>query len=575
MRFFRRGVLSKWQNRAGVAALTAGLLLSGCAYFNTFYHARKFYNEAETKRKEAEEEGRPSSDAASLYEKSIKKCAKIIVEHSESKWVDDALLMMGNGFFYSEQYTRALRKYEELTTYYPDSPFVNEARWMSGLAHLELDQAEEAREIFRGIADGRQDSERKPMAAVMLARSWEADGKYQHCIDEISGLIGDEQETDANASAYLVLGDCYRASGDLPAAIDAYQQAAALARDQVERFEAQLRMAGGLQDSGQIGETYRLYEEMMGRENQPIRQARLRLAMGRLLVERGEVEEGIKMFQQVVDDALVQDLPGEAQFEIALAYEKGHRDLEKALEAYDLVSQKRPPRDISDRATGRKENVRKLNEFLEKREEASPDSVPLLDFIIAEHYLFASEEPEVALGYYESVVENGSNETLAAKSLLAVAWIREWVEEDSLGAMSFYQDVVDKYPETEYADVGREILGLPPRPKPEPADTLNVLSPDVSVAVDSLATELRAPSAADSIGVTEIPGVSERGLKVGDLPDFPATIAPEPAAESDSATGKVFPDTADTDVPVDEQREISPPVPPLEEDDAVAPPDSL
>jgi tetratricopeptide (TPR) repeat protein len=475
----------RWRTTV-LGVLVTGLLLSGCAYFNTFYHARKFYNEAERKRKDAEEQGRPATDSHSLYEQSIKKCAKIIVEYPNSKWVDDALLMMGNGFYYREEYMRAIRKYEELITYYPESPFADEARWMNGLAYYGMGRVDEAREIFRQVASAAGGSEWKSQATIMLARSWEDDGKYQRCIAEVEDVFANADDSEASAAAFLVLGDCYRKSGDLTSAIQMYEQAADVSEDRAERFEAELRVAEGLTDLGQLEEAQGFYETLMEKESNVLRQAKLRLAMGHLLVTRGDVEEGIELFRQVADDPLIENLPGEAQFQVGLAYETGLGDFEEAVKAYEAVAQKRPPPEIGQRATKRRDNASKMIGYLAKREEASPDSVPIMDFVIAEHYLFAVEDPSKALAHYEAVAGDSTNETLSARSLLAVAWIRGRIDGDTAAALGIYEELLERYPETDHADEARVALGLPPRPKPEPVDTLDVVPPGVSTATDSL-----------------------------------------------------------------------------------------
>ena len=76
------------------------LLSSGCVYFNTFYHARTWYNQAEKTRQ------RDNRDAASggevtLYQDAIKKCSKVISEHPGSSYMDDALFIIGKSYYYT------------------------------------------------------------------------------------------------------------------------------------------------------------------------------------------------------------------------------------------------------------------------------------------------------------------------------------------------------------------------------------------------------------------------------------------------------------------------------------------
>ncbi len=513
MHFFRRMRLSRWAVRVASAGLFAGLVLPGCAYFNTFYHARKFYNEAESKRKEAEDLGTDPSAAAPIYDKAIKKCAKIIVEYPNSKWVDDALLLMGNGFYYRQEYGRALKKYEELLTYYPDSPFAGEARWMSGMAEYDLGNLENARAKFRQIAEDRQDARRHVDALVMLARTWQAEDRPLRCIEEAEGLVSAAGDSRVGPDAYLVLGDCYRASRDDTSAVKMYEEAAARSRHRAERFEAQLRVAEALQELGRKEEAGAFYEKLMEDEANPVRMARLRLAMGRLMVENGDVEGGVEMLRRVAEDPEVKDLPAEAQFEIGRVYEEVMGDMDQAVQAYEDVGKKRPPKELGPKAQERKASADRMKSLLEKKETVSPDSLPMVDFDIAEHYLFSMNRPGRALEHYGAVVDEGSNENLAAKSLLAMAWIREHVDADSTGALTDYERLIELYPETDASDRAREALGLPPRPKPEPPDTTMVGPPVPQPALPDTAVvgpPLPPPAVPAADSVRAVPAVPSR-----------------------------------------------------------------
>ena len=101
-------------------------LLSGCAYFNIFYNAEHYYNQA-VKPLESGSQVR-----VDLLEKSIEKSSKILEFHAESKYVDDALILIGKSYMYLADYTKAIRKFNELITYYAESPYHDEAVYYLG-----------------------------------------------------------------------------------------------------------------------------------------------------------------------------------------------------------------------------------------------------------------------------------------------------------------------------------------------------------------------------------------------------------------------------------------------------------
>ena len=79
-----------------------GLILlvaaSGCAYYNTFYLARKYYREG-VRAQERSLTDEPSPEAATKYDLVIRQCTKLLTDYPKSKWVDDASYMLGAALY--------------------------------------------------------------------------------------------------------------------------------------------------------------------------------------------------------------------------------------------------------------------------------------------------------------------------------------------------------------------------------------------------------------------------------------------------------------------------------------------
>jgi TolA-binding protein len=95
------------------------------AYYNTFYNARKAFDAAI---RAAEKQEQPVNRNTYLplftsperfsnsrdFENVIKKCADVLREHPDSKWVDDALLLIGKAYFYQQNFVGAEQKFREV-----------------------------------------------------------------------------------------------------------------------------------------------------------------------------------------------------------------------------------------------------------------------------------------------------------------------------------------------------------------------------------------------------------------------------------------------------------------------------
>jgi hypothetical protein len=70
------------------------LALGGCADYNTFYLAKKYYGEAQ-KAQERATNDQPAPEAMSKYDATLRQCAKLLADYPKSKYVDDAAYMQG------------------------------------------------------------------------------------------------------------------------------------------------------------------------------------------------------------------------------------------------------------------------------------------------------------------------------------------------------------------------------------------------------------------------------------------------------------------------------------------------
>ena len=83
--------------RTSVILFALVCVVFGCAYYNTFYNARKAFNEGERIRlnQQTPDGGIPPLALAS-YELAIENAGLVLRDHSGSSYVDDALVLIGD-----------------------------------------------------------------------------------------------------------------------------------------------------------------------------------------------------------------------------------------------------------------------------------------------------------------------------------------------------------------------------------------------------------------------------------------------------------------------------------------------
>ncbi|MCK4505551.1 MAG: tetratricopeptide repeat protein [Candidatus Aegiribacteria sp.] len=136
------------------------LLVVSCAYFNTYYNARKSYREALELAKQHPDN--PVSSEEVLLDEAIAGAAKILAIYPESKWVDDAQLLLGNALLQlgrrtltgsgTSDLTEAMMAFSSTAILTDDQTIRDRAFTGMGLAAMELGRLNDAVASFENVS---------------------------------------------------------------------------------------------------------------------------------------------------------------------------------------------------------------------------------------------------------------------------------------------------------------------------------------------------------------------------------------------------------------------------------------
>ena len=118
----------------GVVALAVSLGGIGCAYYNTFYNAKRIYREAQET--PTAKDGTVSRAVKDKYDEVITRCEVLIQTYPTSKYVDDAILLIGKCLYEQEEYDDALVKFTELQENFPDSKLNNDGQLYAAKCYI-------------------------------------------------------------------------------------------------------------------------------------------------------------------------------------------------------------------------------------------------------------------------------------------------------------------------------------------------------------------------------------------------------------------------------------------------------
>ncbi|MBS1516639.1 MAG: tetratricopeptide repeat protein [Bacteroidetes bacterium] len=147
------------------------------AYFNTFFKAQEDYDDAFkefrasfiavfNRRIDSLLVNPPVSQSVKdKLNKSIERSSKIIQFHKNSKFIDDAVLLIGKSYYFLTDYISAERKFNEFLSKFSSSDLTDEAILFLARTKNKLGKEKEAESIYKNLLNTETDGEIKSLAA--------------------------------------------------------------------------------------------------------------------------------------------------------------------------------------------------------------------------------------------------------------------------------------------------------------------------------------------------------------------------------------------------------------------------
>lgn len=197
--------------RALAAVALLLVLVPGCAYFNTFYNARRKYDEALVLFRANPDN--PSSTEEELLDDAIYGAGKVLANYPDSRWVDDAQLLLGDALLLKGQRTLtgsgtssfqdAMMAYGAVLVMSGDLRVLDRARLGLGRAAMFLQRYSDAAAAFREVStqDRRLHAQSRLLLCEALLQSGQG-GMALSVLDTLSPRGGDS----LRAEYYITLG---------------------------------------------------------------------------------------------------------------------------------------------------------------------------------------------------------------------------------------------------------------------------------------------------------------------------------------------------------------------------------
>ncbi|UCG30372.1 MAG: tetratricopeptide repeat protein [candidate division WOR-3 bacterium] len=411
------------------------IILSSCAYFNTVYNAKNYFRE-----------GRKSVRHDTLvtdsenFDKTIEKSTAIIVKYPDTRWIDDALFMMGASYYFKGDYARSLEKLDFLIQNYPESGYQYESQYLIGLANYKLERYGSAVVALREAMNARK-FRKKSLIALLYV--YYGDANYKDLYEIADTLMNGSLSYDERRTVLRFVSMAQFEEQRYEDALETSSQLLSITRDERERRDLKLRIAEIYLEIGEFD----LCRKFLVDETDP----EFRDLLADLYLKTGNVAEAKDICSELSQNRMP-DVAAEAFYEIAQIYES-EDSIDLAVANYDSALVKSPNSEYGLKARKRSEVLKRIQSLTGETEDEVRSQ-----FLLAEIYFADINDLPKALEGYQNVYRNYPKSKWAPKALYAHLWIASYIHGDDTLAATLARSLIDSYPRTEYAMSAQQIL---------------------------------------------------------------------------------------------------------------------
>lgn len=337
-----------------------GLVVTGgCAYYNTFYNIKKDFRAAEKQTQRAQQaspqpgQQRPSGSAGipiQQYQGILQSCSKLLEFYPNSRWIDDALMVMGICYYRTDEFARAERKFTELASIFPDSRHSEEAIIWRAKSLLAQNKSEAAENLLLAAEDRLKNPESVAGVSRTLAQIYSERKQYEAAIEQIEKIGGISYDRNDKATDYLTLGRAYSQLLRSAEAVEALERCLNLTRSADEAFSARALLADIAAKQGEY-ERARNYLHPLETDRRFIgREGDIQLEAARVEAEAGDPAVAILLMERFCSTSGPGETKARAYYLQGMVAMDKLGDLELARAKFDSVPGAGAPKPLQDSA---------------------------------------------------------------------------------------------------------------------------------------------------------------------------------------------------------------------------------
>ncbi|HEX38173.1 MAG TPA: tetratricopeptide repeat protein [Candidatus Cloacimonetes bacterium] len=382
--------------------LLIAILLASCVYFNTFYNAKRYY--AEALEAKSQNKGKLTSNIREKLDISIGKCAYIIQEYPKSKWVDNAILLMGQCFYEQGNYIKALRKFQEYEKYYGSYDLYPVAKLYLAKTHLEMKEYDAAMKQFSAIFTNPKFIEVREDAYFTLVYYYIGKKNFKDAKATVLTLLDSGLKKKSHLKAMFLYAEIEYFSEEYKSAERAFRNLLAEKPPKRIRLDAMYYIGKILLSTHNYADALVVFQTLEKTEVHYNKLPQIKMNIAICEAYLGNQEKAFEIFETLIKENAGKSIVSEINYYWADIYFSLLNDYEKAEEKFKEISMKNLSGELMNETTKKLKITQEFISYHQKQSTSQINQLVEFQFQIAEYYNFDLNLPDSALSMYDKIL---------------------------------------------------------------------------------------------------------------------------------------------------------------------------
>ncbi len=394
------------------------------------------------------------SDAISYYQ-------KVLNEFDPDTLAAKTQFLIGECFWMRKDYSDARQAFADVEKYSPSTDLLFDSKFKEGECCYMLGEYQKGMEIYEKLSKDEKFSTKLPSIKLKVAEGFYFLDELCLAMEEYYDITESYPRTEESAKAYFQLGQIYQDRfGELDQARQMYEKC----KNESSRSEIAKQALAQIANISKIEEyKSQLSDEETADPGKPL------FLLGELyLTQMNQPDSALTEYLALADQFPQSEYAPKSLYAAAWILQNIKHDTVEAEEIYRRLLAEYPESDYQKPAL----------EFLNASVESFALETDNAEWFYqkAEELLFEEHQVDSAMALYDLIIEQFPHSQYASKSAFAKAWTMEHFANpgDSTVVLA-YQEVIDNYPESEYAQEARIKLGFSRRTQPTKPPAREVL----------------------------------------------------------------------------------------------------